>query len=169
MRSDPAHGLAQKPPGSRLKISNLEIFHAESFYDAVAADGLLKNLRKFAKAGLAGLHRVANAAAQFADGPNRQRKKDGTGKRHPPIDVQQNRQEDREQESLAKQFSKILGNRQAGALHIVDDRGEYSPRGLLLKKSNRLADDLGVDAIPQIGDGAVPHVLNQPHAAKLAQ
>jgi len=40
---------------------------------------------------------------------------------------------------------------------------------LLLKKSNRLADDLCVDAVPQIGDGAVSHVLNQPHAAKLAQ
>ena len=118
---------------------------------------------------MAGLHRVADAAAQFADGPDRQRKKDGAGKRHPPIDVQQDGQKDGKQEGLAKQLSKVLGNRQAGALHIVDDCGEYSPRGLLLKKSNRLADDLGVDAVPQIGDGAVSHVLNQPHAAKLAQ
>ena len=148
MRADPAHGFAQKPFRGRLEIPDLEVFHAECFYDAVAAYGFLKNLSKFAKARLAGLHGMANAAAQFADGPDRQRKKDGAGQRHPPINVQQNRQEDRKQEGLAKQLSEVLGNGQAGALHIVNDRRKYPSRGLLLKESYRLANDLCINAIP---------------------
>ena len=91
----PAHVFAQQTARGFAELRDFEIFHAEGFYDAIAADGLLKNLAEFTQAGLAVFGGAANLAAKFADRKNDQRKEHDRAERHFPVEREASRQQKR--------------------------------------------------------------------------
>ena len=81
----PAHVIAEQLAGGVTEFADFEVFHTERFDDAVAGGGLLENLAEVGKTGLAVLRRTADLAAKFSDRNNDQRKEDGGGQRHFPV------------------------------------------------------------------------------------
>ena len=60
--ADPAHIFAEEIARRFAELFDFETFHAESFYDAIAADGFLKDLAEVCEAGAAGFGGAADAA-----------------------------------------------------------------------------------------------------------
>src|SRR5580698_7881135 len=60
--ADPAHIFTQQVAPGFAEFANFETFHAERFYDAIAADGFLKYLAEVGEAGTAGFGGAADAA-----------------------------------------------------------------------------------------------------------
>src|ERR1700733_6394370 len=52
--ADPAHIFTEQAAPGFAEFANFETFHAESFYDAIAADGFLKYLAEVGESGAAG-------------------------------------------------------------------------------------------------------------------
>src|ERR1700687_492777 len=162
--ANPAHILTQQPLRRMLEFGDFEIFHSEGLHDAVPADGLLQDLAQVSQSGLAIFRRAANLLSQFAHRHDDQRHQDGRALRHLPVEHDDDRQKYNQREAFLEQVGQVFRERDARSLHVVDRRGEQASGRIDLKKSNRLADDLGVHLIPQPGHRRLPHVLDLRHA-----
>ena len=87
----PAHVFAQQAARGFLELRDLERLHAEGFDDAIAGDGLLKDLAEFAEARLAVFGGAANLAAELADGKHDQRQENDRAQRHAPVERERRR------------------------------------------------------------------------------
>src|ERR1700741_2666109 len=103
---------------------------------------------------------MTNLPAEFSDRKNYQRKHNADRECHLPIDVKHHGEKNKEGEALLKEIGEIFRERDAGLLDVVDHRGEHTPSGVVLKKSDRLADDSCVHLVAQVGNGRVPGILN---------
>src|SRR5262249_55166327 len=68
--------------------------------------------------------------------------------------------------TLPEEVGEVFRNSQPCAFHVVNYRGHQAARRLVLKEPDRLAYQLRIDFISQVGDRAMPHGLNQPIAKK---
>src|SRR5256885_3096836 len=106
---------------------------------------------------------MTNFFAKFADGKNHERKHYADREAHFPIDVKHHREKYEKSETFLKKVGQIFREGDAGLLDVIDYRGEHSSAGIVLEKSDRLANDLGVDVIAQVGDSSVAGVLDFGH------
>ncbi len=143
----PAHVFAKQPARGFAKLGNFKVFHAEGFHHAISGDCFLKNLAKIAEPGLAVLRGVADLAAEFIDRQNDQGQEHDRAQRHSPIEAEHDGDENYEGESFSKKISQIFGKRDASAFDIVDRYRKKAPRRMVLKKPDRLADELGVHGV----------------------
>ena len=141
-------------------LRDLERFHAECFYDAIAGNGFLEDLAEFAETRLAVFGGAANFAAEFADGKDNQRQENDGAERHPPVQCEHDGDEDNQRETFAEKVGEIFGKRDARAFDVVDGDGEQASGRMVLEEADRLPDDFGVNVVTQIGDGGVADVLD---------
>src|SRR5262249_55823485 len=156
----PSHALAQQATSGVAKLANLEILHPESFHNAITGNRFLQDLAQLSEPALTTLRRMPDLAAKFADGEHDQWKHDTDSQRHFPVDVEHHEKEDDECEALLKKIGEILGKGYTGLLNVVYDGGQNSAGGMMLKKSDGLANDFSVHLIAKIRDGSVAGVLN---------
>ena len=57
------------------------------------------------------------------------------------FDLKQHGEENEQRKTLAKEVGEVFGERDAGALDVVDDRGNQAAGGLMLEESDGLAND----------------------------
>ena len=165
-RANPSQVLAQQSPRRVAKFADLEILHPESLHDPVAADRFFQNLRQLADARLNFLRGAPDAFAQRPHRPDHHRKEHNRAERHLPTGREQHGEQKKQRENVPETQSQILGKRVPDALDIVDDGGQQAPGLLVLKETDGLPDDLGIDLIPQVGDTRNSRVLHQHVAEK---
>src|SRR6185369_1590706 len=142
------------------ELVDFEGFHAEGFNDAVARDRFLEDLAEFTEARLAVFGGAANLAAEFVDRKDDHREEHDRAQGHSPVQCENDGDKDEEGETFAEEIGKMLGERDARALDVVDDHGEKAAGGVVLEETDGLADQLGVNRVAQIGDRCVADVLN---------
>src|SRR5947208_10913943 len=103
---------------------------------------------------------MTDFSSEFSDGKHDERQNEANSERHFPIDVEHHGEENDQGETFLKEVGQIFGKRDASLLDIVDDGGQDAPGGMMLKESDGLANDFGIDLIAQIGDGRMTRVLN---------
>ncbi len=95
----PAHVIAEQLAGSVAKFTDFEIFHSESFDDAISTDCFLEYLAQVGKTGLAVFRGTADLATKFADGNDDKREEHGRGERHFPVKPKEHADENDETEA----------------------------------------------------------------------
>src|SRR4029077_8828528 len=133
---------------------------AESFDYAISGDGFLKDLAKIAEAGLTIFRGAANFAAEFCDRQDDHGQEHDGAERHFPVQAEHHGDEDQESKTFTKEIGQVFGKRDAGAFDVVDGYGEEAACWMVLEKTNRLANELGVYGVAQVGDRGVAHKLN---------
>src|SRR5579863_9838261 len=101
---NPTHVFTQKTASSLTEFSNLETFHAEGLYHAVACHPLLDHLVQFAKPILTLLHGLADKAPQLREREKHHWQNNQGSKRHPPFKDEQHRGVRNQTESLKEEI-----------------------------------------------------------------
>src|SRR6266436_1270786 len=107
---------------------------------------------------------MTDFSAEFPNGKHDERKNDADGEAHLPIDVEHHGEKDDKSEAFLKEIGEIFRERDASLLNVVDHRGQYAPRGVVLKKPDGLANDFRVDLVAQVRDGGMASVLDLRYA-----
>ena len=156
----PAHVVAQQLASGVAEFADFEIFHSESFDDAISSGGFLQNLAEVGKASLAVFRGTPNFAAKFSNRDDDKREEHNGGQGHFPVQPKEDTDENDEAESLLKKVGQVFGERDTSAFHVVDSGGEKATDRIVLKEGDGLADDFCVDLIAKIGDCGLSDVLN---------
>ena len=167
--ANPAHVFSQQAAGGGTELRDFEVLHSKGLHHAVAGDGLLENLAEVGEAGLAFLDRVADLAAEPADRDDHQRQKHDGDEREFPVDQQQNGGKTGEGKDLPEEVGQPFGECTAEALDVVDHGGHQAAGGVFLKESDGLLDQLFVDLVAEVGDGAQTDALDDDSAKKLRE
>ena len=160
-RANPAHIFAEEVARGFAEFFDFETFHAESFHDAIAADGFLKDLAEVGEASAAGFGGAADAAGQLCDGPDDEGHENSRADGHAPVNYEQHGDEDDQAENLAEEIREIIGEGAAHLLDIGDYRGHDAADGIVMEEADGLLHDFGVHAIAEIGDAGEADILNQ--------
>ena len=166
----PAHGLSQQTARRTAKLGNFKIFHAKSFDDAIATDGLLQNLIQFSQVYFGCSPRNAGCGGQTWQWARRT-----NGSRTPQARVifqsmlsrtTRNARNRKVWRNTSARYSESAGRARSTSLMTAD---MTFPGRFLLKKPNGQPDDFFVKRISQIGDGSMADKLNDRTAAILGQ
>src|SRR5712692_5760034 len=112
---------------------------------------------------------MAYFTAETPHGNDHQREEYHGDEREFPVDQQQDGGKAHKGKDLAKKIRQPLGQRAADALDVVDHRGHQAAGGILLKKTDRLLDQLFVNLVAEVGDRSQADVLDDRIAEKLRQ
>ncbi len=148
------------------KFSDFKTLHAKRFHNAITGNIFLNDLIQLAQSFLAFFHGLSNHSAQRADGIHHGGNQDQRCSCHTPINQEQRDGEKEQAEQLVQPVGEPIGKKITHAFNIVNYRRHYAADGVVLKKSDGLANEFFKNAIAQIRDGGKSDELHKHRAGK---
>ncbi len=155
-RTRDPHAHVEQPRRGAPEALRLEPFHGERLHDPEARDRLLEDLRDVAPAPERGLV----ARAEVPPEPHERVEGEGHGdeRQHgePPVLHEQDHQQPDDGEALLEEVARHLGHRVLDLLDVRRDVAHQRARRVAAQEGERLPQDVLVEAVPEVGDRALP-------------
>ncbi len=152
---------AKQPRARAPEAAHLEAFHAERLHHAEARDRLLQDLGDVLPAAQRRLVRGAQPLPEPQQRDECERHAHEGQDREPPVHVEEHRQQPQDREPLLEQVARELRNRRLDLLDVGRQVAHQRAGGAAAQERERLLQDVLVERVAQVGDGALPRVRHE--------
>ncbi len=162
--------IGAKKTGSRfLEAQNLPQFRVEGLDDAIAGNRFMQDVLNLGQLVLPGAGAGADFPADFACGGNHDRNEQKQRPTEMAAQADHEHHPHQKGKELLQEFADHRADRGLHFIHIVDERGKDSARGVLVKEAGGAAQSGFVKTVTQIRDHAEAGIVDQVGAQIVAE